>query len=58
MKKIEYRCNRCLIIEEKFLLNSQKPANTAACHQCGGLAIRLPLSKWKEKIFEDFAKRK
>ena len=56
MKKIEYRCNRCLIIEERFLLNSQKPDNTAACHKCGGLAIRLPLNKWKDKIFEDFAK--
>ena len=56
MKKIEYRCNRCLIIEEKFLLNSQKPNNTATCHKCGGLAIRIPFNKWKDKIFEDFAK--
>jgi hypothetical protein len=57
MKKIEYRCNKCLIIEERFLPNFQEPQNTAACHKCGGLAIRLPLSKWKDKIFEDFAKK-
>jgi hypothetical protein len=57
MKKIEYRCNRCLLIEERWLLKFQKPTNSTPCHKCGGLAIRLPLEKWKHKVFEDFAKK-
>ena len=56
MKKIEYRCNRCLRIEEKWFPKSQKPTNSVPCHKCGGLAIRLPLEKWKHKVFEDFEK--
>jgi len=57
MKKIEYRCNRCLIIEERFILNTQQPTHSTFCPKCGDLAVRLPLpiEKWKHKIFEDFA---
>jgi len=34
-------------IEERWLLKFQKPTNSAPCHKCGGLAIRLPLEKFK-----------
>ena len=58
MKKYEYRCNRCLIIEEKWVLYSNnQPSLSVPCHKCGGLALRLPWSKSKEYVFEDFQKR-
>ena len=53
MKKLEYRCGRCLIIEEKWATNSKKPSITVPCHKCGGLAIRIPWSKAKDGVFED-----
>ena len=58
MNKYEYRCNRCLVIEERWLLNSNKPSNSIPCHKCGGLALRLPWSKSKEDVFEDFTKQR
>ena len=58
MRKYEYRCSRCLIIEERWLLNSKKPANSVPCHKCGDLAIRLPWSKVIDKVFDDFEKTK
>jgi len=54
MKKCEYRCNRCFIIEERWIHSSQRAFNSVPCHKCGGLALRLPWSKFKENIFEDF----
>ena len=57
MDKYEYRCNRCLIIEEKWILFSDKPSNSVPCHKCGGLALRIPWSKSKESVFDDFQKR-
>jgi hypothetical protein len=58
MEKYEYRCNRCFIIEERWLLISKKPTTSIPCHKCGGLAIRLPMGKWKDKVFDDFEKTK
>jgi RNase P subunit RPR2 len=57
MKKYEYRCNSCLIIEEKWSLdsNSNIPSDSVTCHRCGGLALRIPWSKTKELIIEDFS---
>ena len=56
MKKYEYRCNRCLIVEERWLSYSINPSNSVPCHKCGGLALRLPWSESKDKVFNDFAK--
>ena len=56
MNRYEYRCNRCLVIEERWLVNSDKPSNSIPCHKCGGLALRLPWSKSKRNVFEDFKK--
>jgi rRNA maturation endonuclease Nob1 len=56
MKKYEYRCNRCLVIEEKWYLNSNKPSTSVPCQRCGGLALRIPWSKSQEFIFEDSQK--
>jgi len=58
MNKYEYRCNRCLIIEERWHFNSKKPTDSLPCHKCGGLAIRLPWSKSIDKVFDDFEKTK
>jgi hypothetical protein len=56
MEKYEYRCNRCFIIEERWLINSKKPTTSIPCYKCGGLAIRLPLEKWKDKVFDELEK--
>jgi hypothetical protein len=55
MKKYEYRCNSCLIIEEKWSIdsNSNIPSDSVPCHRCGGLALRIPWSETKESIIED-----
>ena len=54
MNKYEYRCSGCLVTEERWLLKSDKPTNSIPCHECGGLALRLPWSKSKRDVFEDF----
>ena len=56
MKKCEYRCNRCLIIEERWYLRFEEPLNSIPCHKCDGLADRLPWQKRKAHIFEDYKK--
>jgi len=56
MKKLEYRCNRCLIIEERWAFNTNEQFNSVPCHICGGLALKIPWSKSKDRIFEDFDK--
>lgn len=53
MKKLEYRCDRCLIIEEKWYLSSHDPTNRVLCHLCGGPALRIPLSESNESILEN-----
>lgn len=53
MVKYEYRCNRCLIIEEKWYSQSYDPSIDIPCHKCGGLALRIPWSKTNELIPED-----
>ena len=58
MNKYEYRCNRCLVIEERWLVHSDKPSNSIPCHKCGGLALRLPWSKSKRNVFEGFKKQR
>jgi hypothetical protein len=57
MNKIEYRCNRCLLIEERWLTNSNKHSNSIPCHKCGGLALKLPWSKSKREVFKDFTQQ-
>lgn len=56
MTKYEYRCNRCLIIEEKWYSKSYDPADSVPCQKCGGLALRIPWSKLDEVTFENSEK--
>jgi hypothetical protein len=51
MKKYEYRCNRCMIIEDRLLHGGVEPLCSVACSKCGGLAIRLPVSGSIECVF-------
>jgi hypothetical protein len=51
MKKYEYRCNRCMIIEDRWLRGGVEPLCSVACSKCGGLAIRLPVSSSIECVF-------
>jgi Zn finger protein HypA/HybF involved in hydrogenase expression len=56
MKKLEYRCSRCLIIEERWATISVEKFNSVPCPKCGGLALRIPWSESKDKVFEDIQK--
>jgi len=53
LKKHEYRCNRCLIVEERWLSGGLKPLCSVACSKCGGLAIRMPVSESIDKLFRE-----
>ena len=53
MKKHEYRCNRCLIIENKWISEGLKPLCSVACSKCGGLAIKLPVSESIDNLFKE-----
>lgn len=53
MKKHEYRCNRCLIIENKWISEGLKPLCSVACSKCGGLAIKLPVSESIDNPFKE-----
>ena len=41
MKKVDYRCYRCMIVESKWLLNNVKSADYIACNKCGGHSKRI-----------------
>jgi hypothetical protein len=51
MKKYEYRCNRCMILEDRWLHGGVEPLCSVACSKCGGLAIRLPVSGSIDCVF-------
>ena len=53
LKKHEYRCNRCLIIENKWISEGLKPLCSIACSKCGGLAIKLPVSDSIDNLFKE-----
>ena len=35
MRKVEYRCNHCMIVESKCLLNSDRSFDYITCRKCG-----------------------
>ena len=35
MRKVEYRCNHCMIVEAKWLLNSDRQSDYISCRKCG-----------------------
>ena len=35
MRKVEYRCNYCMIVESKWLLNSDSSTEVITCRKCG-----------------------
>jgi hypothetical protein len=57
MEKHEYRCNRCLIIEDRWLSGGLKPLCSVACSKCGGLAIRMPVSESIDNLFEEIGQK-
>jgi len=46
-----------MIIEERWVLYSDKPSNRVLCDKCGGLALRLSWQISQEDVLEDFQKR-
>ena len=41
MKKVEYRCYQCMIVESKWLVNNVKSADYSTCTKCGGESKRI-----------------
>jgi DNA-directed RNA polymerase subunit RPC12/RpoP len=35
MRKVEYRCNHCMIVESKWLLNNDRSSDYITCRKCG-----------------------
>jgi len=35
MRKVEYRCNHCMIVESKWLLNNDNSTEVITCRKCG-----------------------
>lgn len=59
MQKYEYRCNRCMVIEQKWILNSSKPTESVPCGKCGGSAERIiTYSNLEVNEYKDFADKK
>ena len=52
MKKYEYRCDKCMIIEERWILGTAKPSNYIFCYKCGSEALRHPCPKSQENILK------
>jgi hypothetical protein len=48
---IQYRCNRCLSVEDVNLKDLLEPGFIIPCSKCSGLAIKLPVSKPIENFF-------
>ena len=57
MKKYEYRCDRCMTIEERWILYADKPPDSIFCHKCDGVALMHSRPKSKEKVYEKKIKR-
>jgi hypothetical protein len=51
VKKHQYRCNRCLIIEDRVLREELTPLCSVPCSRCGGLAIKLPAGEAVAALF-------
>jgi hypothetical protein len=41
MKRVEYRCYRCMIVESKWLMNNVKSADYITCSKCDGESKRI-----------------
>jgi len=41
MKKVEYRCYRCMIVDAMWLANNVKSADYSTCTKCGGESKRI-----------------
>jgi peptide subunit release factor 1 (eRF1) len=35
MRIVEYRCNHCMIVESKWLLNNDSSTEVITCRKCG-----------------------
>ena len=52
MKKYEYRCEKCMTIEERWTFGTVKPSNFIFCFKCGNEALRYPPSKSQENVYK------
>jgi len=50
MKKVDYRCYRCMIVESKWLLNNVKSADYTTCSKCGGESKRISTESVSSKF--------
>ena len=42
MRKVEYRCNQCMIVETKWVLNyDNAPSESISCRKCGLVSNKI-----------------
>ena len=42
MRKVEYRCNQCMIVETKWVLNNDNgPSDCISCRKCGLVSNKI-----------------
>ena len=41
MRKVEYRCNHCMIVESKWLLNNDMSSDYITCPKCGLVSEKI-----------------
>jgi hypothetical protein len=56
MERYQYRCNKCLMLEERLFEEEKLPLCVIPCSRCGGLAIRVPASESMSKIFSELGR--
>ena len=49
MRRAEYRCYRCMIVETKVLLNNVKSTDYITCSKCGGESKRISSKSFPPK---------
>ncbi len=56
MRKVEYRCNHCMIVESKWLLNNDSSTEYITCRKCGLESKKIgteDVSQPNNLIFDD-----
>jgi hypothetical protein len=56
MRKVEYRCNHCMIVESKWLLNTDSSTECITCRKCGLESKKIgteDVSQSNNLVFDD-----
>lgn len=54
MRKAEYRCNHCMIVESKWFMNDERSVENIACRICGLEANKIDTDEFSRPIYTAF----